>query len=171
MPIPKVSSFLSEGTFRSMCSLWLYQLRISPCIFCVFFSLLPCNAHSFTVIQWFSCKFKKRVQLCSQKFLFVYRLSWTAYREYKEVAAGPRLLVLPSSDTNCSKYTEPRCQKKGAGDQGWAIRRGRYLLVDICGERDSTVKTIIQRPWARKLHWSQKAKLWHYKKLLNWGVK
>lgn len=133
VPIPKVSSFLSEGIFRSVCSLWSYQLGF-PLVFLVCSSVY-CHVMLINSLRYSGSHvgLKKEFSCALSFYLSIGWAEWPIQNTRKS-QQGHVSLSYPAVTPNCSKYTEPRCQKKVAGDQGWAIRRGKYLLVDICGE-------------------------------------
>lgn len=79
---------------------------------------------------------EKEISCALRSCLFTGCAEWLIHKRRK-LQQGHVSSSCPAATPNCSKCAQPRCQEEGAGDQGWATCRGRYLLVDICGERHS----------------------------------
>lgn len=157
--------------FLKVCVHFLsHRLYISPCIFCTFFSLLPRNTRCFAVTQWLSCRFKKKSSsvlsgvVCLQVVLRGSYRGWgSCSRATSPCPASQQHLTAPTAPS-------PGARRRGletrAGPSGEA---GTRLLTFVV--RGTPQFVIIQSPWAKKLCWSEKVKLWPYRKLLNLVVK
>lgn len=122
-----------------MCSLFCHTGCRFPLVFFVCSSVY-CHV-TLIASLWHSgshVDLKKEFICALRSCLFTGCAAWLI-QKMRKLQQGYVSLSRLAATPNCSECTQPRHQEKGPGDQGWASWRGRYPLVDICGERDSTV--------------------------------